>query len=334
MIWADITRFLHPGMFWLLLLLPAMIAWILLRERHRSPALRLPAVDRRRFPGKGWRVRLRRLPFVLRLVALVALIVALARPQSILHSRTVHREGIDIALAIDVSGSMQALDMQPNRLDAVKKVAEEFILGRESDRIGLVIFAGESFTQCPLTTDFTALVTLLQSVRSGLLQDGTALGDGLANAVNRLRTSTAKSKVIILLTDGVNNSGAIDPVTAAEIAADYGIKIYTIGAGTVGMALMPAKDPSGRIVYVNAKVEIDEPLLQRIASITGGKYFRATNTAKLRAIYREIDALERTKIESREFASTTELFPRFLMIGALCLLLEWLLSFTVFRFLP
>lgn len=277
---------------------------------------------------------LRHLPFVLRCCAVALLIVALARPQSSEHGSTSRTEGIDIVLAIDVSGSMLARDFKPDRITAAREVAASFIADRPSDRIGLVVFAGESFTQSPLTTDKTALLNLLGQIKSGVIEDGTAIGNGLATSVNRLRESDAKSKVVILLTDGVNNSGQIAPLTAADIARSYGIKVYTIGVGTEGMAPYPMVDMWGNISYQPQKVEIDEQVLTDIASRTGGKYFRATDKEKLRAIYREINDLERTEIDTNEFTRYTEEFVRFALWALVLLAAEFLLRTLWLKRIP
>jgi Ca-activated chloride channel family protein len=245
----------------------------------------------------------------------------------------VYSEGIDIVLALDISSSMLAEDFRPNRIGAAKTVADEFIAGRPNDRIGLVIFSGESFTQCPLTTDHAVLRNLLKEIKSGMIEDGTAIGMGLANAVNRLKDSKAKSRVIILLTDGVNNRGSIDPVTAAQVAQTYGVRVYTIGVGTRGQAPYPFKTPFG-IQYQNVPVEIDENMLQQVASLTGGKYYRATDNKKLRAIYDEIDQLEKIKIEVKEYRRYTELFYGWVGLALAAFMLEVMLGNTVFRKTP
>jgi Ca-activated chloride channel family protein len=261
------------------------------------------------------------------------LTIALARPQSTSTGEQVNTEGIDIVLAYDISGSMLAEDFRPNRIEAAKKVADDFIDGRPNDRVGLVVFAGESFTQCPMTIDHSVLKNLLKEIKSGMIEDGTAIGMGLATAVSRLKESKAKSKVIILLTDGVNNRGFIDPMTAAGIAQSFGIRAYTIGVGTQGMAPYPFQTPFG-IQYQNVPVEIDESLLQKIAEQTGGKYFRATDNRKLKAIYEEIDKLEKTKIEVLQFHKHKEEFYSAAMIAGILGLIEVLLSLTVFRKVP
>ena len=271
--------------------------------------------------------------FILKLLAIFLIIIALSRPQSSLNRQDINIEGIDIVLAMDVSGSMLARDFSPDRLEASKEVAMEFIDGRPNDRIGLVIFSGESFTQCPLTTDHGVLKTLFQDIKSGMIEDGTALGDGLATAVSRLKTSKAISKVIILLTDGVNNMGSLDPLSAAEIAKLYGIRIYTIGVGTTGMAPYPVQTPFG-IQLQNMEVKIDEPLLREVSRLTDGKYFRATNTVKLRQIYQEIDKLEKSKIDVTEFRKKKEEYLLLALIACVLLALEILFRNIWFKNIP
>jgi Ca-activated chloride channel homolog len=328
-----ITQFGNPGFLWLLLIIPALVAWHVWRARRGVTAIRHASLQLVDGLPAGWRVRMRHIPFVLRMAALAFLIVAFARPQTSARGENVYREGIDITMALDISGSMLAEDFRPNRLEAAKNVAEDFIKGRISDRIGLVIFAGESFTQCPLTTDYDVLVDLLKRVKMGNLRDGTAIGEGIANAVNLMKTSRAKSKVMILLTDGINNMGAIDPVTSAEIARAYGIRIYAIGVGTRGMAPYPVQTPFG-IQYQPMPVEIDEEMLKQVSASTGGKYFRATGNQKLRDIYAEIDKLEKTKIEVQEFHRYTELFYPYVLSVLALIALEFLLSGFVFRKIP
>ena len=279
------------------------------------------------------RERLRHSPVALRLLGLICLIVALARPQSVSSRQNMSTEGIDIVLLLDVSGSMVAEDFTPNRIGAAKQVAEDFIDGRQNDRIGLVIFSGVSFTQCPLTTDYGVLKNLLHQVKNGMVVDGTAIGMAIANGVNRLKDSKAKSKVMILLTDGVNNRGEIDPITAAKIAATYGVRIYTVGVGAQGEAPYPVQTPFG-IRRQLIPVDLDEKGLSTIAEMTGGKYFRATDNDKLKAIYKEIDKLERTKIEVTAYKRYTELFNTWLMLGFACVLLEIGVASTVLRKIP
>lgn len=271
--------------------------------------------------------------FVIRLLALALLIIALARPQSHSSKQDVSVTGIDIVLATDISGSMLAEDFKPNRLESAKDVASDFIEGRPNDRIGLVVFSGESFTQCPLTSDHSVLINLFRDVKSGMIDDGTALGDGLATAVDRLRNSKAVSKVVILLTDGVNNMGSLDPMSAAEIAKLYKIRIYTIGVGTMGMAPYPVQTPFG-IQYQEMEVNIDEPLLKNIAGLTNGKYFRATNKQKLAGTYKEIDQMEKSKIDVTEFRKKKEEFLPFALLALVLLIAEGTLRNTVFKTIP
>ena len=272
-------------------------------------------------------------PFALKVLAIVFLVTALARPQSSNSWQTYTSEGIEIMLALDISGSMLARDFSPDRLEAAKDVATKFILERPQDKIGLVVFAGESFTQCPLTTDQAVLVNLMRDVHSGMIEDGTAIGLGLANAVNRLKDSPGKSKVVILLTDGVNNRGMIAPVTAAELAKTYGIRVYTIGVGTYGEAPYPVQTPFG-VQLQNVTVEIDESVLKQIAATTGGQYFRATDNDKLKQIYQEIDQLEKSKIEVKHFSKKQEQYFWFALIGMLLLIAEGILRYTVLRKIP
>ncbi|MDE5963603.1 MAG: VWA domain-containing protein [Alistipes sp.] len=282
---------------WLFAALPVLVAYYVWRQLKGGASLQISSVSGVTGAPKTLRYWLRHVPFALRIIALALLIVALARPQGIEENARTNTEGIDIVLAIDVSGSMLARDFKPDRITAAKEVAGDFISDRTGDRLGLVVFAGEAFTQSPLTTDQGTLQTLLGRIRSGLIEDGTAIGNGLATAINRLRESEAKSKVIILLTDGVNNRGEIAPLTAAEIAKAQGIRVYTIGVGTQGMAPYPAVDMFGNRTFVQQQVEIDEKTLREIAAQTGGNYFRATDKAKLKAIYDEINRLEKSKIE-------------------------------------
>ncbi|MFZ1730639.1 MAG: VWA domain-containing protein [Bacteroidota bacterium] len=329
----HITQFANPAFLWLLLLIPLLSAWHIWKQGRLTASLRHSSLSAFAGLPSSWRIRLRYLPFIFRMLALGLLIVAFARPQSSARGEKVYREGIDITIVLDISGSMLAEDFRPNRLEAAKNVGEDFIRARINDRIGLVIFAGESFTQCPLTTDYSVLIDLLKKVETGYLQDGTAIGEGIANAVNRMKDSKSKSKVMILLTDGVNNMGSIDPATAADIAQTFGIRIYTIGVGTRGMAPYPFKTAYG-IQYQPVPVEIDEEMLRQVAQITGGECFRATGNKKLKQIYEDIDKLERTKIEVTEFHRYTELFYSYVMAAMALLLCELALSFFVFRKIP
>jgi Ca-activated chloride channel family protein len=329
-------RFADPEYLYLLLLLPLLAYWYWKRKGKGSGKIRFSDIHVIKKVGKTAKQRLRHSLFLMRLIFLSLLIIAFARPQSGSKMRETSTEGIDIILALDVSSSMLAEDFKPkNRLEAAKMVAEEFVKGRQDDRLGLVIFAGESFTQCPLTLDYGVLLTMLEEIKVADKDwDGTAIGMGIVNAVNRLRESKAKSKVIILLTDGVNNRGEVDPVTASNIAAALGVKIYTVGAGSRGTAMYPVDDPLLGKRFVPMPVEIDEEVLKKIAANTKGRYFRATDTKKLSEIYAEIGELEKTKIEVKEFTQYEEYFHVFLLSGLLFFLLEIVLSGTVFRKLP
>jgi len=325
--------FHNPGYLFLLLLLLPIIYWYI-KEMHKSDAsLQISSLqDLTKFP-KSKRIKMRHLPFILRLFTLIFLIIAIARPQSSNSLRNETTEGIDIMIALDISGTMLAEDLKPNRLEASKAVATEFILSRPNDNIGLVIFAAESFTQCPLTTDHDVLINLFKGVQYGMIEDGTAIGLGLANAVNRIKDGKAKSKVIILLTDGSNNRGDIAPVSAAEIAKTFGIRVYAIGVGSHGMVRVPVPTPLG-MQYQLMESEFDEQTLKAISNITGGKYFRATDNLKLRSIYQEIDQLEKTKISVREYSKKNEMFYLFALAAFLCLISEILLRNTVLRKIP
>ena len=327
-------HFASPYYLWLLTLLVPMIGYYVWRTLQGGAAIRISSVAGVVRAPRTVRYYLRHLPFVLRAAAFALLVVALARPQDVEQNVRTNTEGIDIMLAIDVSGSMLARDFKPDRITAAKEVAGSFIADRYGDRIGLVAFAGEAFTQSPLTTDQSTLQTLLARIRSGLIEDGTAIGNGLATAINRLRESEAKSKVIILLTDGVNNRGEIAPLTASEIAKAQGIRVYTIGVGTEGMAPYPAIDMFGNITFVNQKVEIDEKTLTAISDMTGGKYFRATDKAKLKAIYDEINQLEKSKVEVTEHISYHELYLAWVLAALGLLLAEFLLSNLVLKRIP
>ncbi|MCC8146807.1 MAG: VWA domain-containing protein [Bacteroidales bacterium] len=326
--------FAHPYCFLLLLLLIPMIAWYIWKQKNAQTNIRLSSSEGFLKAPKTYKIYLRHLPFLLRMLAVIFLIIALARPQTTNSWNQTTTEGIDIVLTVDISSSMLAEDLKPNRLEAAKDVAASFINGRPTDNIGLVVFAEESFTQCPLTTDHTVLLNLLKDIRTGIITDGTAIGHGLATSVSRLRDSDAKSKVIILLTDGTNNRGQIAPVTAAEIAKAYNIRVYTIGVGTRGEAPYPFRTPSGGIVYQNVQVDIDEPTLTRIAQITGGLYFRATNNAALKEIYEEIDQLEKTKMSVQEYSKRQEEYLKFVLLAFLLFGLEFLVRYTVLKNIP
>lgn len=328
-------KFVNPELLWLSVLVVPMVAYYIYRLRQGGGAtMRISTVDGVRRVPRSIKYYLRHLPIVLRSLSVVLIAVALARPQSAQHNSNSTTEGIDIVMSLDVSGSMLARDFTPDRLGAAKEVASNFIMDRPNDRIGLVVFAGESFTQCPLTTDKRSLLNLLGSVKSGMIDDGTAIGNGLATAVNRLRESKAKSKVIILLTDGINNSGQIAPLTAAEIAQSYGIRVYTVGVGTMGMAPYPVIDMWGHLSFQPMKVEIDEKMLSQIAQMTGGKYFRATDNRRLKDVYDEINQLERSKVEVENFTRYQERFTLFVVLALILLVGEFALRQTWLRRLP
>lgn len=327
-------EFAHPNILWALAVLVPLAAYYVWRELQGGAAIDISTVEGVRRAPRTVRWYLRHLPFVLRCAAIALIIIALARPQSAEHNTRTNAEGIDIVMAIDVSTSMLARDFNPDRITAAKEVAAEFVAARPADRIGLVVFAGESLTQSPLTTDRATLQTLLARIRSGIIEDGTAIGNGLATSVNRLRESEAKSKVIILLTDGVNNRGQISPVTAAQIAREYGIRVYTIGVGKRGKAPYPAVDMFGNTSFVQVEVEIDEEMLQKIAEETGGKYFRATDKRKLKEIYDEIDTLEKSKVEISQFTVLHEEYLIFVLGALAALLLEFLVKALVLNRLP
>jgi len=330
----EIT-FANKEFFYLLLLIPMFIGWYAWKNKNLSDSVKISSFRQVRNIPVSIKARLRHLPYIFRWLSICFLIVALARPQSKKSFQDIKTEGIDIVLALDISASMLAQDLKPNRLDASKQLAIDFISGRPNDRIGLVIFSGESFTQCPLTTDHTVLINLFSSVKSGMVQDGTAIGMGLATAISRLESSKAKSKVVILLTDGVNNAGTIAPMTAAEIAQPYGIRVYTIGVGTKGKAYSPVGIyPDGRYAFDYVDVKIDEEVLTEIAESTSGKYFRATNNEKLKEIYSEIDTMEKSIIEEKQYTKKAELFFPFALAGLILLLFEFLLRNTIFRSIP
>ncbi|WP_346881677.1 VWA domain-containing protein [uncultured Algibacter sp.] len=326
-------EFLNKGFFWLLLALPLALVWYIFKHKKQTAELKISSLKGFKITN-SWLPKLRHVLFALRLFALGLLITALARPRSVdVSTKTKTTRGIDIVMAIDVSASMLAKDLSPNRLEALKNVASEFIKGRPNDRIGLVEYAGESYTKTPITSDKSIVLRSLKSIKyNTIIEGGTAIGMGLATSVNRLKDSKANSKVIILLTDGVNNSGFIDPKIASELAVEYGIKTYTIGLGTNGMALSPvAILPNGNFQYGRIQVEIDEVLLKEIAEVTGGKYFRATNNKKLEEIYSEINKLEKTEIEEFKFYNYEEKYRPLVLLAGLLLLLELLLRYTIFR---
>ena len=326
--------FTNPTYLYLLLLLIPLIGWYIYKLSKSQASMQVSSSEVFQLPeARSWKIYLRHVPFLLRMVLIALLIVVLARPQSTNSWQNSSTEGIDIMLAMDISSSMLAQDLKPNRLEAAKDVAASFINGRQNDNIGLVVFAAESFTQCPLTTDHTVLLNLFKDIQPGIIQDGTSIGLGLANAVSRIKDSQAKSKVIILLTDGVNNAGEIAPVTASEIAKTFGVRVYTIGVGTQGEAPYPFQTAFG-IQYQNVPVEIDEPTLKQIAATTGGQYFRATDNASLKAIYAEIDQMEKTKISVQEFSKKQEEYMQWALLVLLLLLVEVLLKNTLLRNIP
>lgn len=319
-------------LFLLLLLIP-YIVWYILKHKKNNATLQVSDTNIYRNIKKSYKIYLLHVPFILRIIVLALVILILARPQTTNNWQNSEVEGIDIMLAIDVSTSMLAEDLKPNRLEAAKDVAAEFISGRPNDNIGITLFAGESFTQCPLTVDHTVLLNLFQSINSGIVEDGTAVGMGIANAVSRLKDSKAKSKVIILLTDGTNNKGDISPLTAADIAKSFGIRVYTIGVGTNGMASYPLR-VAGTIQYINTPVEIDEKTLTQIAITTNGNYFRATNNTKLKEVYKEIDKLEKTKLNVKQYSKRHEEYQWFALIALLFLLLEFYLRNSILKKIP
>ena len=327
-----IITFAHPWLLLGLVIVPLLVAYYIWRYHKQEAALQHSDIDVFTGVTKTLRVRLRWLPYALRTLAMAAIVVALARPQSQLNRQQMKVEGIDIVMAMDISGSMLAEDFRPNRLEAAKQVAADFIDGRKSDRMSLVVFAGEAYTQVPLTVDHRVLLSQLEKVKSGIVRDGTALGDGLATAVNRIKDSEAKSKVIILLTDGVNNQGSIDPQSAAEIAALYGIRLYTIGVGSRGKAPYPFRDQFGRIHYQNIDVEIDEPLMQQMAQATGeGQYFRATNKKALKEIFSQIDEMEKSKIDVTQYSQSRDEFIPLLWLALLALAAEMIVRWIWFK---
>lgn len=326
-------EFVNPEFFWLFLLLPVAVAWYVWKRNRQTASVRLSSIKGFK-TGSNWLAKFRHILFVFRIAALALLIVGMARPRNVDESTRIKKtEGIDIIMAIDISGSMLARDLKPNRLEALKTVASNFVMDRPNDRIGIVIYAGESYTQTPLTSDKNIILKSISDIKySTIIEDGTAIGMGLASAVNRLKESQAESKVIILLTDGENNSGFIDPRIAAELAVEFGIKVYGIGLGTTGMAMSPvAINPNGTFRYGNIPVKIDEELLKEISAVTGGKYFRATSTTKLEEVYEEINKLEKTEIEEFKYTHYEEKYRRFILFAGGLLLFELLLRSTVFR---
>lgn len=326
-------EFVNPQYFWLFLILPVLVLWYLWKRRQQTASFKISSIQGFK-TGKNWLSQIKPLLFILRLLALSAIIIAMARPRTVDETtRSKTTRGIDIVMSMDLSASMLARDLKPNRLEALKTVAAQFIKSRPNDRIGLVEYAGESYTRTPLTSDKTLVLSSLKDMSyNTTIEGGTAIGSGLATAVNRLKDSRAKSKVIILLTDGVNNSGFIDPKIASELAVEFGIKVYTIGLGSNGMAMSPIGiRPDGGFQYGNVQVEIDEELMKEIAKKTGGKYFRATNNTKLEEIYEEINKLEKTDIEEFKYTNYEEMFRPWVIFGLILLGIEFLLRITVFR---
>jgi len=322
--------FASPAYLFLLLLLIPVIGWYIWQLHDQDASIKVSSTATLARQNKSARIYLLHVPFVLRVAAIVCLSIALARPQLSNRWSSESTEGIDIMMALDISGTMMAEDLKPNRLEAAKSVATDFVIARPNDQIGLVVFAGESFTQCPLTTDHAVLVNLFRSVKFGMVEDGTAIGLGLANAVNRMKDSETKSKVIILLTDGSNNRGDIDPQTAAEIAKTFGIRVYAVGVGSHGQARVPVQTPMGT-QYMMMDSEFDEETLRNIAATTGGEYFRATDNSSLKRIYEQIDQLEKTKLRVREFSKRTENFAPWLIAALLCLIAEVILKYFVLK---
>ena len=325
--------FLNPGFLYLLFLLIPAIIWYVLKNKSNRAGMRISALEGFLSVPQTYKHYLHHIIFGFRILAVALLIIALARPQSVDKWEDISTEGIDIVMSLDISSSMLARDFKPNRLEASKQLATEFISGRSNDRVGLVVFSGESFTQCPLTTDHAVVINMMRDIQTGMIEDGTAIGMGLATAINRLKDSKAKSKVIILMTDGVNNMGEIAPVTAAEIAQSFNIRLYTIGVGSRGMAPYPVQTQYG-LQYRNMKVEIDEEVLKDIAEITNGKYFRATDNNQLKQIYQEIDKLEKSKIDVKEFRKKSEEYLLFVIIAGVLLFIEVLARNTLLRGLP
>jgi Ca-activated chloride channel family protein len=322
--------FESPSFLYLLIILPLMVAFYIWRQHNSHASITVPGLQQFNNTAPTFRHWLRHLLFGFRTAAAGLLIIVLARPQATSSFQDVSTEGIDIVLTLDISGSMLARDFRPDRLEASKNVATEFITGRPYDRIGLVVFSGESFTQCPLTTDHAVLINLMREMKSGMIEDGTAIGEGLATAVNRIKDAEGKSKVIILLTDGVNNRGMIAPVTAAEIAKTYGIRVYTIGVGTQGVAPYPVQTPFG-IQYQDMPVEIDEAILKQIAQMTDGKYFRATDNEKLVQVYSEIDKMEKSRIDVRQYKVREEMYLFYALAAFMLILLEIIVRNSVLK---
>lgn len=325
--------FANPHLLYLLILLAPLIGWYIYKIQHAQPSIQISSVKGFEGTSLSYKYYLRHVPFALRCLAIALIIMALARPQSTNSWKNISTEGIDIVMTIDISDSMHAEDLKPNRLGAAIDVASKFIAGRPNDKMGLVVFAAESFTQCPLTTDHAVLLNLFKDITTIKLEPRTAIGMGLATAVSRLKDSDTKSKVVILLTDGENNAGEIDPRTAADLAKTFGIRVYTIGVGSFGQAPVPVQTVFGK-KYQNVDVRIDEQLLQEISSATGGKYFRATDNSSLEGIYEEIDQMEKSKIDVKEYSKRTEEYLRFAIAAFIFLLLELIVRYVVLRGIP
>ena len=329
---ADM-HFKNPELLWLLLIVPVMVYYFFKVKRHTRPRIKISTTEAFKNYRPTLRQRLVNMPVVLRIVCVALVIVALARPRTASRGSNVTTEGITIVVALDISTSMLAEDFRPNRIEAAKKVAMEFIQGRPNDLIGLVIFSGESFTQCPVTNDHAVLLNLIREVKPGMLEDGTAIGEGLATAVARLKDAKTASKVVVLITDGVSNAGSVPPLTASEIANTFGVRVYSIGVGTRGTAPYPFQTPFG-VQYQNMEVQIDEPLLTNIAETSGGKYFRATNNKKLEAIFNEIDKMEKSKVEVTEFRRYNEEYLPIALLAFALLMLEMILRYTWLKSIP
>lgn len=324
-------EFAYPWVFLALLIVPLLVVRYIFQVRRNHSSLLFGSTSGLENLASNQKLYLKHFFFALRMLGLTGIIVAMARPQSSTSSQSITSEGIDIIVSLDISSSMLAKDFEPNRLEASKEVALEFIDGRPQDRIGLVVYSGESFTQCPLTTDHSVLKNLFENVRNGMIEDGTAIGSGLSTAISRLKNSDAKSKVVILLTDGSNNSGEVPPITAAQIAKTFGVRVYTIGVGTNGEALSPVQAFQGQYIYRTVPVKIDEVTLKEIAEITDGQYFRATDNQKLREIYKEIDQLEKSKVEVTEFRKKTEEHRPILYASFVLIMLTFLLDTSLLK---
>jgi len=325
--------FANPEFLFGLIILVPLVVWYILKDKENHPSLQISSLRAFAKVPISYKHILRHIEFSFKILILALMIISLARPQSTDNWEDITTEGIDIVLALDVSGSMMAMDFNPNRFEASKKVAMEFIAGRENDRIALVVFSGESYTQCPLTTDLGVAINLVNDLKQGIIEDGTAIGVGLANAVNRLKDSKSKSKVIILLTDGVNNMGSIDPMTAAQIASKFGIRVYTVGVGKNGTAPFPMQTIFG-IQYQEMEVQIDEATLKAIAELTGGKYFRATNNNKLKEIYQEIDKLEKSKVDIKKFSNKEDEFLPLILVAAILLVMVFIIRYLFLKSIP